>query len=56
MSCKTIRIGTIKIRMHDGVVRILTNVWHVPELKENLISFGIRLLTKVTSILVKVNF
>ena len=36
--CKTIGIGTIHIRMHDSVVRTLTNVRHVAELQKNLIS------------------
>ena len=40
MSCKTISIGSIKIRMHDGIVRTLSNVLHVPDLKKNLISSG----------------
>ncbi|GJT95003.1 retrovirus-related pol polyprotein from transposon TNT 1-94 [Tanacetum coccineum] len=34
-------IGTIQIRMHDGVVRTLTDVHHVPDLKKNLISLGV---------------
>ena len=33
-------IGTIKIKTHDGVVRTLSNVHHVPDLKRNLISLG----------------
>lgn len=33
-------IGTIRIKMFDGVVRTLTNIKHVPELKKNLISLG----------------
>ena len=41
MSCKIIGIGSIKIRMHDGIVRILSNVWHVSDLKKNLIFLGI---------------
>lgn len=36
--CKTVGIGTIRIRMHDGVVRTLTDVRHVLKLKKNLIS------------------
>ena len=40
MSCKVIGIGTVKIKMHDGVVRTLTEVRHIPELKKNLISLG----------------
>jgi len=34
-------IGTIRIKMHDGIVRTLTNVRHVLDLKKNLISLGI---------------
>ena len=41
VSCKTIRIGTVKIKIHDGIIRTLTEVRHVPELKKNLISIGI---------------
>jgi len=40
MSCKTISIGSIKIRMHDGIIRMLSNVRHVSDLKKNLISLG----------------
>ena len=40
MSCKTIGIGSIKIRMHDDIVRTLSNIQHVPDLKKNLISLG----------------
>lgn len=32
--------GSIKLKMFDGVVRILKNVRFTPELKRNLISFG----------------
>ncbi|GJW21741.1 retrovirus-related pol polyprotein from transposon TNT 1-94 [Tanacetum coccineum] len=39
--CKVVGIGTIQIRMHDGVVRTLTDVRHVPDLKKNLISLGV---------------
>ena len=39
-ACKTVGIGTIKLRNHDGVVRRLTNVRYVPNLKKNLISLG----------------
>ena len=38
--CKTIGIGTVRIRMADGIVRTLTDVRHVPDLKKNLISLG----------------
>ena len=36
-SCKIVGIRTVKIKMFDGIVGILTNVKHVPDLKENLI-------------------
>ena len=39
--CKIVGIGTIKIRMHDKIVRTLKNVRHIPNLKKNLISLGI---------------
>ena len=35
---KIVGIGTIRIRMHDGIIRTLTNVRHIPDLKKNLIS------------------
>ena len=43
MPCKTIGIDTIKIRMYDGIVRILSNVRHVSDLKKKL--FFLTLLT-----------
>jgi hypothetical protein len=39
--CKAIGLGTIKVRMFNGIVRILTNVRYAPNLKKNLISLGI---------------
>ena len=38
--CKVVGKGTIRIKMYDGIVRTLTNVRHVPDLKKNLISLG----------------
>lgn len=38
--CKVIGKGTVQIKMHDGIVRVLTDVRHVPDLKKNLISLG----------------
>ncbi|XXG58369.1 hypothetical protein AAC387_Pa04g0693 [Persea americana] len=38
--CKVVGIGAIKIKMHDGIVRTLSDVRHIPELKKNLISLG----------------
>lgn len=39
--CKIIDIDTIQIRMHDGIIRTLSNVKHVTDLKKNPISLGI---------------
>ena len=39
-SCRIAGIGTIKIKMYDGVVRTLGDVRHVPDLKRNLISLS----------------
>ena len=38
--CKMARVGTIRMRMYDGVIHTLSNVNHVSELKKNLISLG----------------
>ena len=38
--CMFIGMGSIQIRMHDGVVRKLIEVYHIPELKKNLVSMG----------------
>ncbi|MBA0877203.1 hypothetical protein Goshw_025025 [Gossypium schwendimanii] len=38
---KVIDIGTFQIKMHDGIIRTLLDVKHVPNLKKNLISLGI---------------
>ena len=40
-TCPVIRIGTVKIKIFDGVVRVLSNVRHVPDLRKNLISLGV---------------
>ena len=40
-TCPVIGIGTVKIKMFDGVVRVLSNVRHVPNLRKNLISLGL---------------
>ena len=39
-SCQTVGIGTVRIRTKNGVVRTLSNVQHVQELKKNIISLG----------------
>ena len=33
-------MGTVKVKIHDGAIRALSNVRHVPNLKHNLISLG----------------
>lgn len=38
--CRVFGIGTIRVRMYDGVILILINVKHILELKKNLISLG----------------
>ena len=38
--CKVVGEGTIKIKTHDGIVKTLTGVRYVPELKRNLISLA----------------
>ena len=35
---KVMGIGTVRIKMHDGVIRTLANVRHVPDMENNLIS------------------
>ncbi|KAG8472381.1 hypothetical protein CXB51_035329 [Gossypium anomalum] len=39
-SCKIAGVGTIKVKMFDGIVRTLSDVRYVPELKINLISLS----------------
>ena len=38
--CKSVIIGSIPIRMHDGVVRTLIKVHHVLELEKNIVCMG----------------
>ena len=40
-TCLVIGISTMKIKMFDGIVRVLSNVRHVPELRKNLIYLGV---------------
>ena len=39
-SCRAMGVGTVKIRMFDGVIRTLTGVHYVPGLRKSLISLG----------------
>ena len=38
--CHIRGVGDVRIKMHDGVIRTLSKVYHIPELKRNLISLG----------------
>ena len=40
MTCNVVGIGTVRIKMYDGVVRTLFDIRHVPYLKKNLFVFG----------------
>ena len=40
-ACQTKGIGTIRLKMHDGTIRQLTDVRYVPDMKRNLISVGV---------------
>ena len=40
VKCNVAGVGTIKIKTHNGVIRSLSNVRHVPNLKCNLISLS----------------
>ena len=39
--CPIIGIGIVKIKIFDGVVKVLSNVRHVPDFRKNLISLGV---------------
>ena len=41
MTCKVLGIGTVRIKMYDCVVRTLSNVHHVLDLRKHLLSMGI---------------
>ncbi|WVZ50367.1 hypothetical protein U9M48_001625 [Paspalum notatum var. saurae] len=38
--CQIVGIGSVEIKMHDGIVRTLTNVRHIPDMTKNLISLS----------------
>uniref|UniRef100_A0A2N9HCZ1 Integrase catalytic domain-containing protein n=1 Tax=Fagus sylvatica TaxID=28930 RepID=A0A2N9HCZ1_FAGSY len=40
-TCSVIGIGTVKIKMFDGVVRVVEDVRHISDLRKNLISLGL---------------
>jgi hypothetical protein len=37
-SHQIIGIGSVQIKMHDGIIRTLTDVRHIPDIRKNLIS------------------
>ena len=39
-ACQTVGIGTVRIKMFNGVVRNLMDVRYVPQMKKNIISVG----------------
>ena len=41
ISCRIVGIGSIKVKMYDGTMTTLTEVRHVPKLRNNLISMGV---------------
>jgi hypothetical protein len=41
ISCKVVGIGSIRIKMFDGTFKILIDVRHVLQLRNNLISLGV---------------
>ena len=36
--CQIIGIGSVQIKMHDGIIITLTDVRHIPDMRKNLIS------------------
>ena len=40
-NCKIVGMGLVRVRCHDGIVRTITKLHHVPNLKKNLISLSI---------------
>ena len=41
VTCKVAGIGTVRIKMYDGVVRTFSNVFCMPDLRKNILSLGI---------------
>ena len=39
-SCKVVRMGNIRVKMFDGIIRTLCDFRYVPDLRKNLISLG----------------
>lgn len=41
ISYKIVGVGSVRIKMFDGIMWTLIYVWHVPKLKKNMISLGV---------------
>lgn len=39
-ACKIVSVGSVRFKLHDESIRLLTEVRYVPDLKRNLISLG----------------
>ncbi|KAG8502473.1 hypothetical protein CXB51_000399 [Gossypium anomalum] len=39
-ACKTMGVGTVQLKNHDGSIQVLTDARYIPSLKKNLISLG----------------
>jgi len=39
-SCRVVDVGSVKVRMFDGVIHTITEVKHKPDLRRSLISVG----------------
>ena len=39
-ACKIAGVGSVRFKLHDESIRLLTEVRYVPDLKRNLISLG----------------
>ena len=39
-SCRVVEIVNIRVKMFDGIIRMLCDVRHVPDLRKNMISLG----------------
>ena len=37
-TCPVIGVGDVRIKIFDGIVRMVYNVWHVPALRNSLLS------------------
>jgi hypothetical protein len=38
--CQVVGIGSVHIKIHDGIIRTLTDVRHIPDMSKNLISLS----------------